>query len=330
MKFSVIIPVYNAANFIQRCVDSILTQTYKNIEVLLVDDGSTDNSREICNQIQESDMRVKVIHQQNTGAAGARNNGITHAIGDYLLFPDSDDYYLISEGLEEIAGILEKSQADILFFDHIIYKGGDFGNLSSDLTKEEVDKSDNVLNTLIKKDKLTRSAWTKVVKRQLIIDNQISFPDVRQTEDTGFTADLLRVAETFDWYDKKFYAYVKHPNSITAKRLTKQTIDYSFHVLTEAVKKRETIADSSRQLSYDAYLAYPYIVLLGQVKEAMNRGVLISDDILIRLKDYSFLIKTELNPSTRPIRLMYKVLGYHMTVLILGFIMNQTYKKQGV
>ncbi|MFP7216346.1 glycosyltransferase [Lactococcus garvieae] len=330
MKFSIIIPVYNAEHFIEHCVESILNQTYKNIEVLLIDDGSTDNSREVCYQIKEADSRVKVIHQDNTGAAGARNNGIKHASGDYLLFPDSDDYYLIREGLQEIADLLEKSQADILFFDHIIYKGGDFGDLSSDLTKEEVDKSENVLNILIKRDKLTRSAWTKVVKRQLIIDNQISFPDVRQTEDTGFTADLLRVAETFDWYDKKFYAYVKHPNSITAKRLTKQTIDYSFYVLTEAIKKRESITDSARLLSYDSYLAYPYIVLLGQVKEAMNRGELVSDDILVKLKDYSFLIKAGLNPRTVPIRLMCNVLGYNMTVLILGFIMDQTYKKQGV
>lgn len=330
MKFSIIIPVYNAEHFIEHCVESILNQTYKNIEVLLIDDGSTDNSRKVCYQIKEADSRVKVIHQDNTGAAGARNNGIEHASGDYLLFPDSDDYYLIREGLQEIAGILEKSQADILFFDHIIYKGGDFGDLSSNLTKEEVDKSDSVLNILIKRDKLTRSAWTKVVKRQLIIDNQISFPDVRQTEDTGFTADLLRVAETFDWYDKKFYAYVKHPNSITAKRLTKQTIDYSFYVLTEAIKKREVITDSARLLSYDSYLSYPYIVLLGQVKEAMNRRELVSDDILIKLKDYSFLIKAGLNPRTVPIRIMFNVLGYNMTVLILGFIMDQTYKKQGV
>lgn len=330
MKFSVIIPVYNAANFIERCVNSVLTQTYKDIEVLLIDDGSTDNSREICNQIKESDARVKVIHQQNTGAAGARNNGMRQATGDYLLFPDSDDYYLVKEGFQDIADALKNSQADVLVFDHVVYESGEIGSLSSDLTKGEVEKDVDILKLLIEKDKLTRSAWTKVVKRKLIQEHKISFPNVRQTEDTGFTADLIRVAQTFDWYDKKFYAYIKHPNSITAKRLSKQIIDSSFYVLTEAVKKRKKITDITRQLSYDSYLAYPYIVLLGQTKEAMHRGELVSDEIIIELKAYSFLIKAGLNPRTRPIRFIYNVLGYRMTVLILGFIMNQTYKKQGV
>ncbi|MFK5242939.1 glycosyltransferase family 2 protein, partial [Lactococcus lactis] len=87
MKFSVIIPVYNASKFIDYCVESVLSQSYSDIEVILINDGSTDKSGEICEGFARKDNRVKVYHQENQGAAVARNHGIRKATGDYLLFP---------------------------------------------------------------------------------------------------------------------------------------------------------------------------------------------------------------------------------------------------
>lgn len=113
---SVIIPVYNVEKYLRECVDSVINQTYKNIEVILVDDGSTDSSGEICDEYEEKDSRITVIHKQNEGAAIARNVGMENASGEWFYFPDSDDY-LELDMLSVLVGTANKKHADIIFFD---------------------------------------------------------------------------------------------------------------------------------------------------------------------------------------------------------------------
>lgn len=114
-KISVIIPVYNVAQYLRRCVNSVLNQTYRNIEVVLVNDGSTDNCGEICDEYLECDSRVKVIHQKNKGLSGARNTGLKIATGDYILFVDSDDW-IDKYTCEYSISLVEHIQADALQF----------------------------------------------------------------------------------------------------------------------------------------------------------------------------------------------------------------------
>jgi len=92
MKFSVIVPVYNVEKYLHECVDSVLNQTYPEYEIILVDDGSTDNSKSICDHYSQLDQRIRVFHTSNSGVSTARNIGIQKAIGEYVLFLDSDDY----------------------------------------------------------------------------------------------------------------------------------------------------------------------------------------------------------------------------------------------
>ena len=112
MKISVIVPVYNVENYLTRCVDSILSQTYKNIEILLIDDGSTDASGDICNEYCREDSRVSVVHQRNGGLASARNAGIDISTGEYLTFIDSDDY-VSSYYIENLVNAIKKFNADL-------------------------------------------------------------------------------------------------------------------------------------------------------------------------------------------------------------------------
>ena len=91
-KVSIIVPVYNVESYLNECIDSIINQTYRNLEIILIDDGSTDLSGEICDRYKEIDSRILVIHQKNQGAANAKNNGLDLATGDYISFVDSDDF----------------------------------------------------------------------------------------------------------------------------------------------------------------------------------------------------------------------------------------------
>lgn len=115
LKVSIIVPVYKAEPYIRKCIDSILSQTFTNFELLLIDDGSPDNCGKICDEYAELDARVHVFHKENCGVSAARNLGLDHAKGDYVCFIDSDDW-IDPDMLETLIGWEQKKQTDLLFF----------------------------------------------------------------------------------------------------------------------------------------------------------------------------------------------------------------------
>ena len=114
---SVIIPIYNVEKYIRQCIDSVLNQTYTQIEIILVDDGSPDNCGAICDEYAERDNRIKVIHKENGGLSDARNAGLAIAQGDFVYFLDSDDYLRKNEAIEELLAVCGIESSDIVYFD---------------------------------------------------------------------------------------------------------------------------------------------------------------------------------------------------------------------
>ena len=122
---SIIIPVYNVEKYLAECIESVLKQTYQNIEILLIDDGSPDNSGKICDEYEEKDSRVRVIHKENGGVSSARNVGLEQANGEYITFIDSDDF--VSESyIEELYIALENGNSDLAFCKYNHYNGLEF------------------------------------------------------------------------------------------------------------------------------------------------------------------------------------------------------------
>lgn len=111
-KISVIIPVYNDEKYLKQCVESVLTQSYRNLEVILVDDGSTDATPAICEEFRRQDNRIRIIYKQNEGVGASRNTGLAMATGDYVLFIDHDDW-LLEDHIQKLYDLLKKNQADI-------------------------------------------------------------------------------------------------------------------------------------------------------------------------------------------------------------------------
>lgn len=121
-KLSVIVPIYNVEKFLRRCIDSIINQSYSNLEIILVDDGSPDNCGKICDEYAALDNRIKVIHQANGGLSAARNIGIDSATGEYVAFIDSDDY-IASNMYDEMISLMETNDLDIISCNAFIAKG---------------------------------------------------------------------------------------------------------------------------------------------------------------------------------------------------------------
>lgn len=224
-KVSVIVPVYNSERFLLQCIDSILQQTYHNIELILINDGSTDNSGKICNNYAKKDSRVHVMHQENMGVSAARNAGIHHATGDYLQFVDSDDF-IDSNMTETLVKALEKNSASLVICG---YKRIDSStreciqnNCSSKVGFYSFDEMLNFLDYLYIKF-FINSPCNKIYRAQIIKDNSILYPKgIDLGEDLLFNLDVIKNSTGFQIIPECPYNYVKYKTgeTMTGKRRT--------------------------------------------------------------------------------------------------------------
>jgi len=229
MEISVIIPIYNVENYLNQCVDSVLAQNFTDYEIILVDDGSTDNSPSICDEYAEKYGQIKVIHKTNGGLSDARNFGIKEAQGNYLMFLDSDDFWNGVIILSEINEIIKKSNPDLIihelscFYDlkRIIprkFKTKETQNFSYNLKKD--------LKYLVNNDIYYAAAWNKIIKSEIVKANQLYFPKGKIHEDVAWCADIIPYISSYSLYKKPFYYYRKgREGSLTVQIRPKNIID---------------------------------------------------------------------------------------------------------
>lgn len=223
-KVSVIVPVYKVEKYLHRCVDSILQQTYSNLEVILVDDGSPDNCGKICDDYAEKDSRILVVHQENLGCSSARNNGLDRSTGKFILFVDSDDY-IHHKMIETMVNNLLETSSDICICGRHRFSSEnsvDEDQLFQNFQEEKrIFTKDQVLIHLFTDMSLIRHApWDKICKRELYKD--IRFPTGRRYEDAGTTFRLLSKCKIISYISDPFYYYAVNPRGFTEQQYTEQ------------------------------------------------------------------------------------------------------------
>lgn len=246
-KISIIIPIYNVEKYLPACVESILQQTYKNLEVILVDDGSLDRCPVICDELAQKDDRIRVIHQKNKGLSGARNTGIDNAQGDYLIFVDSDD--TVEQTLvEELYTYAEKWNCAIVACgrNYIFEDGQIVCKIAHDESKvygfEEAMQEMNSFRLF------DMSAWAKIYRKELFED--IRFPEGKLSEDYYIMYKLFDKAKTIGYVAKPLYNYLQRQSSISRNK----KINHDF---ADAAKKQmEFLDDKYPQMSVLGHTAY--------------------------------------------------------------------------
>ena len=214
VKFSVIVPVYNVKNYISKCIKSIISQSYSNIQIIIIDDGSTDSSGAICDSYC-TDSRVEVIHRDNGGLSAARNEGIKYVHGDYILFIDSDDY-IEEDSLLEIAKVLNENAVDILACNAFIEN-----TKIKKLMKREYRYSPTVLDGIsfykkeVHNNVLQLSACINIYKAEFWKKNGFIFKEGIYHEDLQLIPKVLLSADSVLYYSTPFYHYVQRKGSIT-------------------------------------------------------------------------------------------------------------------
>lgn len=233
---SVIVPVYNVEKYLRKCIDSIINQTYKDLEIILVNDGSTDCSGEICNEYKRLDNRVKVIHKENGGLSDARNIGLKHSTGSYIAFIDSDDY-IADNMIESLYFRLLNDNSDIAIcrFYHIFENGNEVPSKSKKTAcfKDEVISKYTAFNRLNNVEYVI--ACNKIYKKKIF--DSISYPKRKYNEDAFVIHKVYDKCERISVLSKQLYFYVKRNDSITNSRLDKNTLD-----LAEALYERSLFA----------------------------------------------------------------------------------------
>ncbi len=258
---SIIVPVYNVEAYLQQCLKSIVAQTFTNLEIILVDDGSTDSSGVICDAWQQQDKRIRVIHQDNGGLSHARNVGMKAATGDYIAFVDSDDV-LHERMYEFMMDALQKTNADVAIchedaFYEEVYQSRHYDTCHI----ERVEDTEALMkHFMLAWTGVINFAWNKLYKKEIV--QRISFPVGRKMEDMYFSADALSKVSKAVWLEERLYGYRQRSGSIMNSE------DESIYA-----EHAQAILFQKSVFQRESYNAYALCKLAHLELEARQRGM---------------------------------------------------------
>ncbi|KUJ49974.1 glycosyltransferase family 2 protein [Chryseobacterium sp. JAH] len=228
---TVIIPVYNVEQYLEKCLDSVINQDYPDLEIILVDDGSPDQCGEICERYAKKDSRIKVIHKKNGGLSDARNVAIDVAFGEYITFVDSDDY--ISEDYAStLYELIKKNDCKISASGFIRFEQDDVLKVGNEVIKEYVFSSDNAVKEMFYQQKFDTSAWAKLYHRSLFSDG-LRYPVGLLYEDLATTYKLIRKSDKVTFSTKETYCYLIRSNSIEGSPFSKKKYESLLKIIEE-------------------------------------------------------------------------------------------------
>ncbi len=323
MKISFILPVYKVEAYLRECVESLTSQTYKDIEIVLVDDGSPDGCPALCDQLATEDERIKVLHKQNGGLSDARNVGLKAASGDYVIFVDSDDLWIGKASLEKLVSLIKRYPKCRFYNFNCQYYYQD-----TQTYRKWVSYADELLvpvsgssamRSLVASGTLPMSAWLKVIDRQWLSDMKITFKVGQISEDIPWFINLLDKCEKCVFVNDYIYAYRQNrTGSITAiggERSFNSVLDIIKTEL-ELIDKRSFTPEAKDALR--SFLAYEYCILLsmlGGLQDAKKRRK--------DLYSYKWLLQYTDNPKVKMANRVYRVFGIRMTARVLRMYNNR-------
>ena len=307
---TIIIPAFNVENYIKKCIDSLKEQSFQDYEVIIVDDGSTDNTLKVINK--NIDDRFKVISQKNSGAGYARNAGISLSKGKYIGFMDSDDFLYDKKCLEKLAKTMIEQDCDI-----ITYKMVRYYDLKNSFLEEDNITAKNTLFTnvseylelTIKNSRLSVSPCDKFIKSSILKKNKVFFENYAMLEDVDWSLSVFTYAKSIYVLNEPIYVYRK-------QRAGSTTSFYNFNKVKSCYDIIKKWCDYCKGRKYGQlylnYISYQYIILLAAINKNNCRK-----ELKVKLKKYSYLLHYSENFKVRLAEKIYKLFGYNMMILVL-------------
>lgn len=286
---SVIIPVYNIKDYISKCLESVINQTYKNIEIICVNDGSTDSSLKVLNEYAQKDKRIKIINNKHMGLSASRNIAINNAKGEYIVFADGDDW--LEHNLIELAyNKISSCNADIVIYSYnIVEKDKIVPNKYLYKILEKYENKDIILSDLVS---INHCVWDRMFKKKFLIDNNIRFPEeVVQNEDSVFDMICLNYKPKYCCLPRNLYNYLSGRNG--------SIMDDSLHIISNFIQTCK------------------YFLSTEVFKNSSDDfKILVMDRILISL-DYNYKIKKYR---------LYRIIYNHQITKFIQYLLNSSNK----
>ncbi len=330
MKISFIVPVYKVELYLRECVESIIGQTFKDFEIILVDDGSPDLCPDLCDQLATEDERIKVFHKPNGGLSDARNYGLLQAQGEYVIFVDSDDFWRQKDDLQKIVEVLDAEQVDVLCF-NISYYYED--------TKTFRDRApfpssvlapcspSDFLVQMQKTGTLPMSACSKVCRRAFLLENNIKFIKGIRGEDSPWVIDVLDKVKQIYCVNQFIYAYRQNREGSITNTIRIEDRDSLSYILDRELAILEKRSFTEQGIialkSFLASLLCQRIPSISKLSSSADRRLMVS-----RIKPYLHLLEYDLNPKVRMTKTVYKLTNLRLTAFILNMYMKYRYRRR--
>ena len=342
MKLSIIIPVYNVEQYLRQCVDSVLTQTYKDLEIILVDDGSTDGSGQLADEICSSPNsliacgvpeksgdfwgalsphHLKCIHKSNGGLSDARNAGLRVAMGEYVAFLDSDDVYLLNDGLEQLMALAQTEQPDVLLFQAVdVYPNHQSVRKAYDEDYMATHTGTEVFAQLVRTQSFNMSACFQLIRRELLEQHQIYFEKGLLSEDVDWSLRLWRYVSKVRAINLPLYGYQHREGSISTTYTIRNLRSYE-HIFAKfvALYQHKQNGDGLYWKIVMGYLAQMYTSCLyayGQI------GRTDKEEAYKILKQYVLLLEHSLSIKSERVVRLKRIVGLRMTIWVFAIYGN--------
>lgn len=318
MLISVIIPVYNVEKYLGKCVDSILSQTFQDIEIILVDDGSTDRSSIMCDELSTKDSRIQVIHKRNDGPSVARNLGLKSAKGDYVVFVDSDDFWADEKCLEELINEVKRTpECDFIGFNCSYYyevknKVVRWCEYAPEI--QETCDTGICIKYLVASGVFPMSQCMKIIKKN--VADRLEFKKGIYCEDIEWFIDLLKVSNKCRFINHYMYMYRKTDIGTRSSHFTQKQFVDLYNLLLKNSVQEDVLFNKDKQVhkALLSFWAYEYCILLGMLGYMSKTEKMIWRPKLLK---YEWLLKYRMNPKVNLLAKIRRLFGRRLTEYIL-------------
>lgn len=316
---SLIIPVYNAEKYLDDCFESIKKQSFEDYEVIIINDGSKDDSGKICDVYASNDSRVKVFHVENGGPSRARNIGFEKAAGQYIYCIDNDDCFSDSMYFQKIYESLNETPVDILLTGASYFKETkkckevDY----KDLPQISVDKPYDIVEWLVKNKKYETSCWTKIINREFLVNNKFYFDEDLLVEDLDWNLRFLQKVKTFNVLRCSSYTHVFRAGSITSskgERAYKSCLDQITAINRWTSYFEGYTGNEKLRMAALSFLNYQFFITLGRASTLTD---VYRKDIYVKLKEVDNVTKYSIEKKVRILSFLYKSAGFSVTAFLM-------------
>lgn len=316
-EISIIIPVFNVEAYLPMCIESVLSQTFKKLEVILINDGSTDASGKICDNYAKKDERIRVFHKKNEGQSIARNIGLEASKGKYILYLDSDDCYTDPKCMYKLYDMMEKDKYDFILFGSVMGSSienavNHYGNYDLEIIKNN--NGNKIFSYMVKENKQLACVWNKIIRKEFLQNNQIILQENIIGEDIEWSIDIFQHAEKIGAINEIFHFYRQNNRTSLTSINSREKTKGLYSIILSCINKYGENGKTEFGRGVLSFMAFEYAILLYNIAYFKNINE------FKEMKQADCVFRYALDKKTKAVATVYKIFGFQKTIQLMRLL----------